>query len=302
MRQAHWVPALAALSVVATGCGLFSQEDDTPTVVVQPAPSPQTFPSPSVTPNVSTAPRVALIQPTNPNTRLQSIRTGRNDPFAALVTPIAQPGAAPTTNTGTGTAAGNTNTNVTVTSGNVPRPGTPGASGTAIIAPPRGRTTATPGTATATATATSGVARGSNRPGSTDNAPANAGTPATSGVAPGPATSGPLGEPALPPLPQPELAKAVRVTGVVVVNGQPRAIVQAPNERVSRTVTVGDRLSNGQVVVKAIDASNRDEPIVILEQVGIDVAVGVGRPGIELASAVAPGAPIRALYSSQRLP
>ncbi len=89
----------------------------------------------------------------------------------------------------------------------------------------------------------------------------------------------------LPELPAaPELA-AVKVTGVVELGGSPRAIVQAPGEPTSRTVGIGDRLMNGQLVVKNIDMSNRAEPVVVFQQGATRFAVGIGRDPVLLASA-----------------
>lgn len=90
---------------------------------------------------------------------------------------------------------------------------------------------------------------------------------------------------ALPPLPDPTLARAVQVTGVIVVAGVPQAIIQAPNEGTSRYVQAGQRISNGQVLVKRIEVNNGSDPIVILEENGIEVARAVGSP------ATAPNAP-----------
>ncbi|NJO21297.1 MAG: hypothetical protein HC838_16365 [Spirulinaceae cyanobacterium RM2_2_10] len=98
-------------------------------------------------------------------------------------------------------------------------------------------------------------------------------------------------EPELPPLPEPDLARAVRVTGVVQVGGETRAIVEPPNEN-SRYVRVGDYLANGQVLVKRIEVNAGPEPIVILEQFGIEVARPIGDEG--------PVAPQAALPSNQR--
>lgn len=92
----------------------------------------------------------------------------------------------------------------------------------------------------------------------------------------------------LPPLPDPTLAKAVQVTGVIVVGGVPQAIVQAPNEATSRYVQVGQRISNGQVLVKRIEMNSGSDPIVILEQNGVEVARAVGSPAT---SPTAPGTP-----------
>lgn len=82
--------------------------------------------------------------------------------------------------------------------------------------------------------------------------------------------------PTLPPPPDPILAKAVEVSGVVVVGTEPQAIIKAPNEANSRYVRTGQRLANGQVLVKRIEFNEGSEPIVILEQNGVEVAKVVG--------------------------
>ncbi len=81
---------------------------------------------------------------------------------------------------------------------------------------------------------------------------------------------------ALPPLPLPTLAEAVEVSGVIVVSGVPQAIVKAPNESTSRYVGAGQRLSNGQILVKRIEMNGGSDPLVILEQNGVEVSRGVG--------------------------
>lgn len=80
----------------------------------------------------------------------------------------------------------------------------------------------------------------------------------------------------LPPLPSATLANAVEVSGVVLIGGVPQAIVKAPNEDTSRYVKVGQRLSNGQVLVKRIEMNGGSDPIVILEENGVEVSRGVG--------------------------
>ncbi|MGF1499171.1 MAG: hypothetical protein ACFB8W_20440 [Elainellaceae cyanobacterium] len=80
-----------------------------------------------------------------------------------------------------------------------------------------------------------------------------------------------------PPPPQPEIARAVEVTGVVQIGSVPYAILQAPNEPHSRYVRAGQRLSNGQVLVKRIEMGV--EPVVILEQFGIEVVRNIGAEG-----------------------
>jgi hypothetical protein len=79
----------------------------------------------------------------------------------------------------------------------------------------------------------------------------------------------------LPPAMQPELAKGVVVTGVVMVGRTPQAIIKVPTEPTSRYVQAGDRLSGG-LLVKRIEMNEGSDPIVIFEQFGIEVARMVG--------------------------
>ena len=80
----------------------------------------------------------------------------------------------------------------------------------------------------------------------------------------------------LPELPQPALALAVEVSGVVQVGSTVHAIIKAPDEASSRYVRVGQRLSNGRILVKRIEMREGAEPVVVLEQNGIEVARPVG--------------------------
>jgi hypothetical protein len=81
-------------------------------------------------------------------------------------------------------------------------------------------------------------------------------------------------EPPLPP--QPTEANQVQVSGIIQLPTTAVAIVQAPGERTVRSVSAGTRLANGQVLVKAIYA-NPENPIVILEQYGIEVTKKLGQ-------------------------
>jgi hypothetical protein len=87
-----------------------------------------------------------------------------------------------------------------------------------------------------------------------------------------PAIAPPVFEP--PPL-YPNDARAVVVSGIVQIEQKDFAIVKAPGEPVARHVTVGDRLSGGQVVVKSINTS-RVNPAVVLEQYDQSVIRPVG--------------------------
>ncbi len=84
-------------------------------------------------------------------------------------------------------------------------------------------------------------------------------------------------KPVKPLPPQPDLARAVQVTGVVDIDGSLQAIVKAPEERTSRTVVAGDTLADGQVQVTRIFLSG-DTPVVVLTQFGIQVFKTVSGP------------------------
>jgi hypothetical protein len=102
---------------------------------------------------------------------------------------------------------------------------------------------------------------------------------ATSGKLPtgkGIPTLKPEFNPAFPPLPSPDQANGVAITGIIDINGSKHAIVKAPGEIHSRYVKTGDYLANGQVLVKDIDSNN---PTIVLEQIGLDVAKEITTDG-----------------------
>jgi hypothetical protein len=82
--------------------------------------------------------------------------------------------------------------------------------------------------------------------------------------------------PSRPAQPIPTLANAVEVTGVVQIGSTMQAIVKAPDEPTSRYVGVGQRLANGQVLVKRIETAG-SEPIVVLEESGVEVIRAIGQ-------------------------
>lgn len=140
---------------------------------------------------------------------------------------------------------------------------------------------------------------GSSRPGSSRTTTAKTGgssrpsAPAAPKTAPG----APSDKAVLPPLPAPEptTAKEVKVQGIVVMAGKPQAIVKAPEENTARTISSGDRVANGRVLLKGFDMSNPIAPKAIFEEAGMEVAIGVGQDPIVLASASSQ-APVRGLY------
>ena len=81
----------------------------------------------------------------------------------------------------------------------------------------------------------------------------------------------------LPELPEPTvIASQVEISGIAAVNGDTYVIVKAPGEPTSRYVKIGDRISNGTVLVKRIENRLGTSPIVILEERGEEIALPVG--------------------------
>ena len=103
--------------------------------------------------------------------------------------------------------------------------------------------------------------------------------------------------------PEPDLAKGVSVLGVIEIANQYQAIVKVPNEATSRYVSEGQRLSDGEVLVKRIEMSSGSEPIVILEQNGIEVTRAVGQEPAQPDQQGKPtNGPTSAIQSPQSLP
>jgi hypothetical protein len=99
----------------------------------------------------------------------------------------------------------------------------------------------------------------------------------------------------LPALPQATAALGVTVSGIVQINGERYAIVDAPGEPTSRYVRPGDRLGGGRILVKRIDTRPGSEPVVILEENGVEVARPVGGVPANSPTEEAPTADLPAL-------
>ncbi len=219
------------------GCSLLGGGESESSLPVAESP-PRPSPPPLATPKPQS--NTVLIKPTDPEQRLRQLKSGRVDPFRALI----------------------------------PSPASAASSGS----------TAAKASSDPATTAAKGYTRFLDKVGDQFDQALN---PSTTGSLPDPifvnpptSRSGGLNGSGsklrLPTLPQPDLARGVQVTGIVSVAGVPKAIVKAPGEAVSRSVGPGERLANGQVLVKRIDISG-SEPVVILEQYGTEVAVGVGK-------------------------
>lgn len=268
------ITAAAILTLAIAGCtiGDTPEASNTPSPASTPQANKQTpkpkspFPNPVVSP---TPKNPGLIAPTSPNLRA-NLPKGRPDPFAEIVKPISIPGtnnsSAPkqvpklpplptqAPQRGIGSRILNRDRIVrirTPISTTIPRPSVPRPS----------------------------VPRPSaNSEQITKTAPKPQAKPTTNPVVPKVlppvAAKDPI-KPVLPEIPEPETAQAVLVSGVVLIGKQPQAIIKVPDETTSRYVQAGQRLGNG-VLIKRIEMNRGSNPIVILEQYGIEVAKAVG--------------------------
>lgn len=273
MRKFVLLALSGLLAVSAGGCNFFGGDDEVaedPVVESVPVPAEQAAqpetpePIDAETPVVQqpSASAIAgpdLIRSTNANERLRQINQGqRQDPFATVT--IAPP---PPPQPATPTTAVPANIppipSVPTTAAGQPVPQQPQAIAQRPQAPGTGAQAGR-----GTQAAGGGAAARGAQPGGGTTPPS---------ILPGPLERGVAN---LPPIPQPDLAAAVIVTGVVQVGSTPHAIINAPNEAASRYVQVGQRIANGQVLVKRIEMGGASEPIVVLEQNGIEVARRVG--------------------------
>jgi hypothetical protein len=80
----------------------------------------------------------------------------------------------------------------------------------------------------------------------------------------------------LPPaMPVPvSLAEAIEISGVVQAGGKTSIILKVPDEHTSRYASVGERLSNGRVLIKRVEMGS--DPVVILEQDGREFVKAIG--------------------------
>ncbi len=274
MRQVSLITLVSLVALFTGGCMGGDEEQQ----ATQPSPAPKTAvpikprkPAPAASPfqdkplvtqqpaNTTVA---GLIQPELPDNAVKRVPQGqRNDPFSTV--PM-QPTVTVSPNTPLGLGNGKRP---------VPQvPSLPSAKPAPVI-------TKLPLFPKATKEAPSSTSkRNSTAPGNL-TAP-NRSSTATAKLFP-PSKASPLPAiasrtiPELPKLPEPTQARGVEVTGVVEVGGVPMAIVKVPNEP-ARYVREGQRIANGQVLVKRIETNRGPNPVVILEQYGVEVARGVG--------------------------
>ena len=283
MRQVALVGLLSFLTLLTGGCTIGDDSENaaqntpipSPSVSSSPqkvSPSPTPFASPVAKQKPQTAqPAAGLISSLPPEERIKQVPKGRSDPFAAI--PV-QPEVKVENKSGSG--------------GTTPQrvPGIPDI-------PPQPQSKGNPGRTPTKSQGATPKKTNSSAPKVTPpkvtipkvtlpKTPSQSIKPPSLGAKPG--SGGATGSdlkpepqfiPDLPKLPEATVAKQIKVEGVVQIDNQPSAIVKVPNEP-SQYVKEGQRLSNGRVLVKRIEANRGPTPIVILEENGIEVAKRVG--------------------------
>ncbi|MBV6625004.1 MAG: hypothetical protein KI793_19095 [Rivularia sp. (in: Bacteria)] len=224
-------------------------------------------------PTIAKAPST-LIQPTNPTERVGVVSKGRSDPFDDILPPVKFATKKPAAS-----VANNRKKAVPVLP---PLPSSNRRIASRRRRPRSAVISATTGGNSRNISRSSSSTRATpknpqqtvKKPNSNVNSGSAASVPVVPKVLPGVVPQPDLAS-VLPPPPQPKLAQAVLVSGVVQVGNRPQAIIKVPSEPTSRYVQAGQRLASG-LLVKRIEMNEGSEPVVILEQYGIEVARMVG--------------------------
>ncbi|PZV16771.1 MAG: hypothetical protein DCF22_04480 [Leptolyngbya sp.] len=242
MKRQLWLGIIGIITL-STGCSGESGDKQAQSGAPQtPTSTAQTFSNPLV--NASAKPIArsvpGLLQPTNAATRIPSIVTGRRDPFAIV------PGAQP----------------IIIASRS-------GSSRVAIAPLPRSVNKLPPqpipSAGMVPALSLPPIAVGSY-PNLPNLSPMPPGMP--SGM---PAITIPVAPPS-----RTSVADAIAVNGIVKVGGRWTVIVKEPSATSSRYVAVGEYLENGKVLVKKIVAAESADPVVVLQQNGVEIRKSLG--------------------------
>lgn len=252
-----------------------TQSSDSPAPESTETPQAQTFSQPT-TPAEPKLPTVTNLLPSSQvDQRVGDVSQGRTDPFALV--PI-NPGEAVVS---VKLEPGSSSTIPGVTP---PPPSPRQSSPQPVITPPPPPRQSSPPAVQSTAR------RGNLPPNKVTSTipglpPAPSSTSSTSGSGGTVTESGsPRFIPQLPALPQPQLAQGIVVTGVIEVQGEAYAIIKAPSEPYSRHVKVGQYISNGQVLVKRIEMNGTPEPIIVFEELGMEITRVVGEQTVAVSS------------------
>ena len=286
MRKLSLITFVGILTLGLASCG----GESPPAATTSPSPTAASTPATTASPSAGTPaqplaakkpsgvaqqqanlpPVPGLVQSTNTDERVKQSQQGRRDPFAII--PVQPLVTASPTSAGAGGSAGTGGGTGTPAALPIPKPVTPLPS---VPKPPKGA--GLPTVPTVAKNPPKAAPSNTRVPSATaPSAKVPAATAAATAAGTAPAATAPAAfKPELPPVPQPDLARSIQVTGVVQIGGVIQAIVKAPNESFDRYVRVGERLANGQVLVKRIEM-NGPTPVVVFEQYGVEVAIAPG--------------------------
>lgn len=241
MKRQLWLGILGIVTLLI-GCSGESGDKQAQSGAMQtPTPTAQTFSTPLI--NASAKPIArpvpGLLQPTNAATRIPSIVTGRRDPFAIV------PGSQPP---------------IIISSRSI--------SSKVAVAPLPRNVNKLP----AQPIPLPGIVPSLSLPPIAVGASPNS-LPNLSPMPPG--SLPPVAIPVAPPS-RTSIADAIAVNGVVQVGGKWTVIVKEPSAVSSRYVAVGEYLENGKVLVKKIVAAGSADPVVVLQQNGVEIRKSLG--------------------------
>ena len=255
MKKLQWITGLSLVAVLLGSCTSNSTVSKAPTPKPSVSSAPVAANPPAPKPAEKVAPVPGLIPPTEPISI--PIPKGRRDPFGSVaVAPIKQQSPSETTKPSqtrqepskqsitkpNNTKPDNTKTQAKTTSN-------------------RKATTASKQTTSNQKVATASKQTTSNQKVATASKPSS---PQRN------VTSQPLNPPSAP-APSTELASAVEIKGVMQVGRKLSAIVKESDGKASRYVSAGEYIANGAVLVKRIQVADNQQPLVILEQNGVEV-------------------------------
>lgn len=284
MSKLNWLGGLVLVAFTVTSCGSAHTQrvaQSSPKATASPIAQPPTSPvtrqqSGHVTSSKSTSVSpIALVQPTDPSQRTQHVEAtiiaGRSDPFAPAASQIVPLASTPLNSPAQPPSP--------VPQPLLPAPGVPVPLSSPLMPFPPVIVTAPMSIAQPLPMAqlpTLPPAPTAQPYPPTPAAQPYPGSATTLSPASSPVSSPiPTTQPSVPIAPV-SLARRIQIMGVIQTKGKATAIVEVPGEGTSRTVSVGERLGNGSVLVKRIQTNGGQEPIVVLEEHGQEVFRAVG--------------------------
>ena len=268
MKKLQWITSLSLVAVLLASCTSNSTVSKAPTPKPSVSSAPVAANPPAPKPAEKVAPVPGLIPPTEPISI--PIPKGRRDPFGSVaVAPIKQQSPSETTKP--------SQTRQEPSKQSITKPNNTKPDNTKTQAKTDSNQKAT--TASKQTTSNQKVATASKQTTSNQKATvANKQTTSNQKVATASkpsspqrnVTSQPLNPPSAP-APSTELASAVEIKGVMQVGRKLSAIVKESDGKASRYVSAGEYIANGAVLVKRIQVADNQQPLVILEQNGVEV-------------------------------